>query len=197
MKQVEWRETKLSDIRPAEYNSRVMSRKASDGLDASFDNFGYVVPILVNSRTNVIVSGHQRYKKLIERSEDNVIVGWVDLNPQEEVALNLAMNSPSMRGQYSSDTEKIVAELSQKMDLSVFKDLQLEDTLKFALLDDEGEPKEKKPKKKKEESTPAADDIPSIPKERMGIHCPKCFSVFKHSTKEILKEGKIPQDSDQ
>ena len=191
MKSIEYRLTQLKDIRPAEYNPRTMSKKANEGLDASFDNFGYIVPICAN-KNGTLVSGHQRLRKLLERGVTEAMVGWVDLNPQEEVALNIAMNSPSMRGQYSDKTADLVSELSQKMDLSVFKDLQIEDTLKYALMSDDGEMKEKKKKPEKEESLPAPDDDTTIPKERLGIHCPKCFSVFKYSTKEVIKEGKIP-----
>ena len=192
MKNVVWKLTPLKDIRPAEYNSRTMSKKANEGLDASFDNFGYVVPICANASSKVIISGHQRLKKLLERGVEEAMVGWIDLTPQEEVALNIAMNSPSMRGQYSDKTADLVAELSQKMDLSVFKELQIEDTLKYALTNDGREMKEKKKKLEKEETLPAPDENHAIPKERLGLHCPRCFSVFKYSTKEILKEGKVP-----
>ena len=54
---------KLADITPAEYNPRVALTENDfeyQALKASIDEFGLVVPLIVNERTGNLVSGHQR-----------------------------------------------------------------------------------------------------------------------------------------
>jgi len=57
---------KLKELRPAEYNPRVISDEALAGLTASIKKFGYIEPIIVNVRanTNTIIGGHQRFRIL-------------------------------------------------------------------------------------------------------------------------------------
>ena len=58
---------RMKDLNPAEYNPRVISDEALEGLTVSLMMFGCVEPIIVNVRDdrNVIVGGHQRHKGLM------------------------------------------------------------------------------------------------------------------------------------
>lgn len=54
---------KIADIIPAEYNPRVKLTETDfeyKALKSSIDEFGLVVPLIVNKRTGNLVSGHQR-----------------------------------------------------------------------------------------------------------------------------------------
>jgi len=55
---------KLSDLKPAEYNPRKMSRKQLERLRKSLDEFGDLSGIIYNRRTGNLIGGHQRVKAL-------------------------------------------------------------------------------------------------------------------------------------
>lgn len=72
----------------AEYNPRVITKRELDGLRSSYDTFGDLSGVVLNVRSNTIVSGHQRIKTLkgkksrIEKHDHSdeygtVAVGWI------------------------------------------------------------------------------------------------------------------------
>ena len=52
----------IEKIKPAKYNPRIISDKQIEELKKSITELGFVIPILVNSKNNVIIAGHQRTK---------------------------------------------------------------------------------------------------------------------------------------
>ena len=88
----------LARIDPAPYNPR---RDLQPGdaeytkLERSIDEFGLVEPLVWNARSGRLVGGHQRLKVLVARGESAVEVSVVDLPPDKEKALNLALNKVS------------------------------------------------------------------------------------------------------
>ena len=95
---------KLSQIKPAEYNPRIISDDAMAGLTASIKRFGYIEPMVINTyrNKNTIVGGNQRYRILLGLyGEDHkCICITVKLNPVEEKTLNLTLNNPHIQGQF-------------------------------------------------------------------------------------------------
>ena len=86
---------KLADIKPAEYNPRKDLAPGDfeyEKLKKSIETFGFVEPLVVNIRNNVLISGHQRYKILCQTGATETEVVTVDLDESKEKALNLAMN---------------------------------------------------------------------------------------------------------
>lgn len=86
---------KLSDIKPAEYNPRVKLTEKDfqyKALKASIDEFGLVVPLIVNERTGTLVSGHQRLSVMLASGVEETEVVVVDFPPEKEKALCIAMN---------------------------------------------------------------------------------------------------------
>ncbi len=85
----------IDRISPALYNPR-KDLKPSDAeyqkLKRSIDEFGLVEPLVWNKRSGNLVSGHQRFKVLIEQGTTTVDVSIVDLPPERERALNVALN---------------------------------------------------------------------------------------------------------
>jgi len=86
-------ETKaVAELAPAPYNPRTISPEMLDSLSASIGRFGLVEPIVWNRRTGCVVGGHQRLKVLQAQGVERTDVVVVDLSPEEERLLNLALN---------------------------------------------------------------------------------------------------------
>lgn len=106
---------KLVDLIPADYNPRVMSQAARAGLEASVESFGLVQPIVLNERTGVVVSGHQRLNALFAKGATETDVVLVDLDPIREKALNVTMNNKHIEGDFD---ESKLADLLSEIQLS-------------------------------------------------------------------------------
>lgn len=88
---------RLDEISPAEYNPRQDLKpgdKQYEAIRHSIEAYGFVEPLVVNVRDgkNILVGGHQRYKILTAAGEQETEAVVVDLDAQQERALNLAMN---------------------------------------------------------------------------------------------------------
>lgn len=108
---------KLRDLTPADYNPRKINDWALAALESSMQAFGDLSGVVVNRRTGNVVGGHQRLKHLPadldiqilealdEPNEQGTVaygaVDWrgekwhyreVDVDPETEVAMNLAAN---------------------------------------------------------------------------------------------------------
>ena len=115
---------KLSSLRAAPYNPRRISDAAMRGLQASVQRFGLVQPIIVNERTGYIVGGHQRAKALQAAGETEALVVLVDLPDTEERALNLALNSPAIAGEFTEGLADLLDEV-QAADAALYESLML------------------------------------------------------------------------
>lgn len=84
---------KLADLRPAAYNPR---RKLQPGepeyekIARSIEEFGYCDPII--NKDGTIIGGHQRHQVLLDLGAESADVVVVDLDPDREKALNVALN---------------------------------------------------------------------------------------------------------
>lgn len=103
--------------------------------------FGLVQPIIWNQRTGHVVGGHQRVKALEAQGATEADVVVVDLEPADEKALNLALNSAAIQGEWTQDALTMLAELAGSMpDLSeslMFPDLGKLLRHDFKIADDE------------------------------------------------------------
>ena len=90
----------ITKIHKAKYNPRIIYDKEFQNLINSIKEFGFVEPIVVNLRNHAdfkehqwtIVGGHQRYEAAKKIGHKEVPVLFVDLTPQKEKILNLALN---------------------------------------------------------------------------------------------------------
>lgn len=112
----------VAKINPAAYNPRKDLQPGDteyEKLKTSIERFGFVEPLVWNERSGNLVGGHQRFKILKARGDNEVEVSVVDLSDAEERALNLALNK--IEGDW--DEEKLTALLaeleSQGFDLSL------------------------------------------------------------------------------
>ena len=86
----------VEKLKPAKYNPRKDLKPgdpAYEKIKRSLKEFGYVDPVIWNEVTGNIVGGHQRYKVLVAEgaTEIDCVVVHIE-NPQEEKALNIALN---------------------------------------------------------------------------------------------------------
>lgn len=98
----------LSHLFPAIYNPRTISDEALKGLTCSMEKFGIVQPIVYNKRSGNIVGGHQRYKVLLAAGITEIDVTEVDLSEADEQALNVALNNPTIQGEFDDKTRDLL-----------------------------------------------------------------------------------------
>lgn len=172
---MEFEKIQITDIEPAEYNPRKISKKEYKKLSKSINEFGLVDPIIINLKNgNKIIGGHQRYDVLKQEYDEGRLfgdlelirlgdIGWVftetSLNiksEEHEKALNLALNKIS--GQW--DFEKLDSLLDELNSLDFDVELtgfdSFDEDLEFDKLMDKVEYDE--PKKSKEEKESDASD---------------------------------------
>jgi len=180
---------KLDDLKPAEYNPRKIRDEAFDALGKSIDRFGMLIPIVWNKKSGNIVGGHQRFKHLVEMGDKETDVVVVDLDNNDEVALNIALNSHEIRGDFTSQ----VVDLLKRVEVNVgaaFNELGLhdlfEDVKRMA-------PKEEKPPWKPEDhqnpqgqDRPKGNDAPVVQGPEAILTCPKCSSRWKMKDNEVV-----------
>ncbi len=94
-------------------NPRKISKRGLAGLQASVQQFGCVEPPIWNKRTKRLVGGHQRVKVLRQLMVKETDVVVVDLSPEEERVLNVALNNPAITGEYTTDITHVLDEISK------------------------------------------------------------------------------------
>ncbi len=85
----------INKLKPSEYNPRIISDAQLEHLGKSFDEHGFVHPILANSnpkRAFIVISGHQRLRVAKQRGFKTVPTIFIDVNEEQERLLNLRSN---------------------------------------------------------------------------------------------------------
>jgi hypothetical protein len=134
----------MDEIKPADYNPRIISDPESNALDYSMKEFGDISGITWNRQTGNLVTGHQRYNRLVEKygkltfgrlingrrdiiSEGNVPTGYdlreVDWPEDKELAANLAANSHTNQGKWDLEA---MPELLAKLEDDFATNLRLD-----------------------------------------------------------------------
>lgn len=131
---------KVNKLNPAEYNPRKDLKPGDpeyEKLKNSILTFGYVEPVLWNKRTGHIIGGHQRYKVLVEMGKKEIDCVVVDMDSENEKALNIALNKVS--GDWDKDKLMLLIEDLQGVDFDVsltgFDPAELDDLFKDSLKD--------------------------------------------------------------
>jgi ParB-like chromosome segregation protein Spo0J len=112
----------IDRLSPAKYNPR---RDLQPGdaeyaaIATSLARWDLVEPLVWNEQTGNLVAGHQRLKILIARGDTEVDVSVVDLAPDEEAALNIALNKITGRWDESILAEVLAGLDAHGVDLSV------------------------------------------------------------------------------
>lgn len=128
-------QVKITELKPAKYNPRQLSKSQFEALRESLDKFGFVDPIVANKKNNVIIGGHQRVKVWQDLGNEMVPVFWVDLDEAQERELNIRLNANT--GDWDTD---ILANMFETEELEAWGfDMEILD-----IMDDGGEKKKAK-----------------------------------------------------
>lgn len=157
----------IVDLTLAGYNPRKIDKASIVALQASVKKFALVEPVVWNKRSGTVVGGHQRLKVLVELGAIETDVVVVDLNKADERALNLALNSPHLQGDFDKDKlEAMMEDLVRDLPELDFKALRLDELF----------------------TPPTAVDLNGDPppKDDAGqeYHCPKCGFQWGASDEE-------------
>ncbi|MEH2067899.1 MAG: ParB N-terminal domain-containing protein [Nostoc sp.] len=82
-------------------NPRWMPESQMGALEESLKEFGLVEPLIVNTRNNQVVGGHQRIQAARNAGFKNLTAVLVDLPYDQEMALNLSLNK--IKGDWDYD----------------------------------------------------------------------------------------------
>ena len=117
------RSVPLKRLKPAPYNPRVELKPGDavfESLKQSIESFGCVEPIVWNRRSGYVVGGHQRLAVLQTLGHKQTDVVVVNLPPDREKALNLALN-------------KIVGDWDERKLADLLQDLTRDPTFDLSL----------------------------------------------------------------
>jgi DNA modification methylase len=182
---------KIEKLNPAEYNPRKDLKPGDpeyEKLKNSILNFGYVEPVLWNKRTGNIIGGHQRYKVLVELGEKEIDCVVVDMDSENEKALNIALNKVS--GDWDKDKLMLLIEDLKGIDFDVsltgFDPAELDDLFKDSLKDNI---KEDDFDVEEELKKPAISQLGDL--WLLGEHRLICGDSTNSKTYEDLMDGKL------
>jgi DNA modification methylase len=119
----------VRDLKAAPYNPRRIDNASLAALGKSIDRFGIVEPIIFNRRSGFVVGGHQRLKVLRSKKIVSAPVVVVDLDETEERALNVALNSPKLSGEFTGGLQDLLADI-EAADAQIFSELRLDELLR-------------------------------------------------------------------
>ena len=130
----------VADLLPAKYNPRKDLKPGDpeyEKLKRSIEQFGYVEPVIWNRTTGNVVGGHQRLKVLMDSGVTEVECVVVELSPEKEKALNVALNKIS--GDWDKDKLALLITDLQGSDFDVsitgFDPAEIDDLFKETLKD--------------------------------------------------------------
>lgn len=111
----------IDQFQPAGFNPRVTllpGDKDYEDIKASLVEFGPVEPLIVNKRSGLLISGHQRLRILKELGYQEIEAVVVDLPPSKERVLNLIMNK--VRGRWDeTKLANLLDELCKKPEVNI------------------------------------------------------------------------------
>lgn len=113
----------VAELLPAPYNPRKPLKPGSPGyrrLERSLREFDLVQPLVWNTTTRHVVSGHQRLDILKAQGVTEVDVVVVELSLEKEMALNVALNNSLVGSEWDAiKLIDVVRELQQSTKVDV------------------------------------------------------------------------------
>lgn len=181
---MEVRIMKLTDIIPADYNPRKRLRPGDtewEALKNSIEKFGLVEPLVVNATTGTLVSGHQRLNVLKKQGATEAEVVVVELTPEQEKLLNIAMNK--IDGEWDYDKlEELFGEIkAEDIKYTGFSEDELMSMFGIGSGEDDDDYEPVETPTAKETVTETEDIIPEIK--------PRAFNIFLSFASKELAEN--------
>ena len=182
---------KIDKLNPAPYNPRKDLKPGDpeyEKLKNSILTFGYVEPVLWNKRTGHIIGGHQRYKVLVEMGKKEIDCVVVDMDEENEKALNVALNK--VNGDWDKDKLMLLIEDLQGVDFNIsltgFDPAEIDnlfkDSLKDSIKEDDFDVEEELKK-------PTLSKLGDL--WLLGRHRLLCGDSTKKESYEILMDGNL------
>ena len=112
---------KVKDLIPYEFNSR-FNEKTVDKLTKSIEDYGYVVPIVIDKK-NVVVTGHARLKAIKELGWENVDCLVSNLTDEENREYRILDNKVQDLSKWNDDM--LVVELRGLQEIASDFDLKV------------------------------------------------------------------------
>lgn len=167
---------KISNLQYYPGNPRKINDFMLEKLKSSIQSFGIVEPLIINSK-NEVIGGNQRLKALKELGMNEIDVVVVELPPEKEKALNIALNK--IQGEWDYPLLKEILEsLNSELELTGFSEQEIEQ-----LLSEFGTTKEEKEEEKIEKRT-IIGDIWQLGDHRIG-----CGDSGDNNFVEKITEG--------
>lgn len=133
---MELRTIPIAELKFADYNPRQISKENFARLRTSIKEFGMTVPCTVNShagRENVLIAGHMRTRAAQEEGMTEVPCFVVDIDPQKERLLNIALNNHNLEGDWDEQKlAEMIVQLNQEdveVRLTGFDEMQVSNIL--------------------------------------------------------------------
>lgn len=105
-------------------NPRKASKELSERIKNSIAKFGFVEPLVINPK-NEVIGGNQRLRALHELKVEKVVCIIADLDPENEKALNLALNKISGDWDMELLRELIVGMADESLMLAGFEEEEI------------------------------------------------------------------------
>ena len=189
---VKFTKININDIKPADYNPRIMKPSEQLKLKKNLETFGLVDPIIVDlTDNNTVIGGHQRLEvlkdinpdmdlKLLKLNDIGLVFWETDFkikDKNDQKALNLSLNKITGEFDYTK-VDDLLVELNDDnylIELTGFdeSDLNLEETSMDIDLDDIIF-KEEEPNKINEDGTINTKEV-----VEKTITCPRCHHEFQ------------------
>lgn len=170
----------LTNINPAEYNPRIITKDEFEGLKTSLQTFGQQENLIVN-KDMTLISGHQRLQAMLALGWTDAVCNVVDLDKHEEKKLNVLMNSQAISGQW--DDLKLA---------EILEELKLDDNYESLRLN-ELEPLDLSPTEVEEDEPPEVSQEPPVSKlgeiYQLGRHRVMCGDSTDKASVELLMNG--------
>lgn len=92
----------IAELEEADYNPRLITQSALDGLTSSVKQFGLLTHPVVNvwEGKKRLVGGHQRLRVLRSEGATSVDCVVVRMDPDDERLANFTLNNPSIQGEF-------------------------------------------------------------------------------------------------
>ena len=170
----------LTNINPAEYNPRIITKDEFEGLKTSLQTFGQQENLIVN-KDMTLISGHQRLQAMLALGWTDAVCNVVDLDKHEEKKLNVLMNSQAISGQW--DDLKLA---------EILEELKLDDNYESLRLN-ALEPLDLSPTEVEEDEPPEVSQEPPVSKlgeiYQLGRHRVMCGDSTDKASVELLMNG--------
>ncbi len=171
---------KLTDLRPADYNPRIITEEEFNGLKESLTTFGQQENLIVN-KDMTLISGHQRYEAMKALGWVEAVCNLVDLDKHQEKKLNVLMNSQAISGKYD---DLMLSE--------ILEELKLDDDYESLRLD-KLEPLDLSSVEIEEDEPPEVSSEPPVSKLgeicQLGRHRVMCGDSTDKASVELLMDG--------